>query len=513
MPGTPPPVKPFNPEDDADYQIHRMIARRGQKPATPATDDGKPGEQAKPTTPAATPDPATPPPPDKTLGELVSKALFRTKKDTPKPDPAKDPAKPPVAAQPGATPDPAPPAPGAPATPEPGKTIVTRGKKGKPAADPVAIATQAASAAATAAVKAIHQPGQSPRQDKTDPESTLTGADLHEYQVAKYMAAADPRFKGAETVVLDHIRKSQSYADRWEASNPGKTFNPNDSEHDDFFAGLQKPWAEHEFRMAEQEMAAERVDKRRSQATEAELAEIRESTARQELQVPAQQAYQSIAAELARNAGDGILDKISKDGWDKFMEADPDAAAVIANALPGLQRFIHTAVELDDPKGRVRYNPKDRNHEAWWETLRAKEDQYVGTQDDNGRLFATRNEYNGLTPEQRRGRWYMTTDHLISEVAAEAIENVKNQIGQQRERTRKAALALGFTPPPAGGPPAKPAHATNNGDTTPPATPPPSTKPVTPSDSGSPRIDDTGAGPKTPTGKALAATASILFPR
>lgn len=496
----PPALKPTRLEEDPNHLIGQMIAKRGQKKDEKQV---KTGEKPPETPPGS----AKVPEEDSKLGDLIAKTLgFRSKPvdKTVKKEPETTPA---------TQPPPATPPPATPPAITPAKSIVSKRKKEPAPPDALSIA----SAAATAAVKAVadHRPAPTPPPAVT--EDSLKDEDRHEFEVAKYLGSTNPKYKGAEKVVLDHVRKSEAYAARWEQQNPGKVFNPDDEDHNEFYEALQKPWSDHEFRMAENEIAAERVSARKEQGSKTKIEELTQDTARVELRPIAIRTYQTVAEELAKGVGDGILENINKLGLEKYAESDPITAGVFAEILVPLQPLIETIIEIDDPKGRIPINQSLPLHQQWTALLLEKEQQYAGVKDDFGKLFATRQEMHQLSPAERKGRFYLTADHLVAELVSDAIEMAKEQIKTKKAEGEKIALALGYVKASSNGTATPPSDATT--PTTPPPAQPPSApptsqaKPISPSDTGSPRIDTPAAGTGSSVDKALAATANVLFSR
>lgn len=494
---TAPPVpKPISLEDDPNHLISQMIARRGQnKTEEPAKPTDKPEDK-----------PSEPPKENKALGDLISKTLgFRSKpveKVVTPPAPAKiEPATPITPAPADKPTEPA----------DKPKSIVSRRKQKQDAPDALAVATQAASAAATAAVRAVQDRQPQPKVPEIK-EDNLTDEDRHDYEVAKYLGTVNPKYLGAEKVVLEHVRKAEAYAARWEQQNPGKVFDKNDTDHNDFYAALEKPWNEHEFRMAENEIAAERVVARKNKGTQGNLEEHAAVIGKMDLKPTVNQTLFNVATELARGLGDSLLEKIQKQGLEKFAESDPTTANVLSEVLAPLHPLIETIIEIDDPKGRIPYDGTNPNHVAWSNLLFEKEQQYVGVK-DNGKLFATRAEMHAMSPAERKGRFYLTADHLVAELVADATELAKERIKTKRDEIEKSALAMGFVRPGANSTPVTPSDTTKPAEPATNGAPLPQPKPASPSDGGSPRIDASAGNNNSPSAKALAATAGILFAR
>lgn len=383
------------------------------------------------------------------------------------------------------------------------KTIVKPKKAPAPAADPVKIAA----AAATAAVKAAMPESRPAPAASSKPEDSLKSDDLHEYEVAKYLSEANPKYKDAPKLVLDHIRKSEAYAAQWEKENKGKVFNPNDDEHDEFFSALEKPWQDHEFRTAEMEMAAERVAERKTKGSDQKFKELEEENAKLALSPVVERTFTAAASVLAKKIGEDVHDKIVKGSFDKFAEEDPVTADAMAEAIGPLQPIIEAAIQLDDPKMRIKFNPKNQAHLDWNRLLLQKESELAGADDGSGRTMVSRAEFAGMTDAQRSGHWYLTAGQLIEELVGDAAESAKKVIEKENARLAKAAERMGYTkqsasPAPKKEQPKKPEEVSEK-----------PVKPASPSAAGTSRIDDKGVANPSGSSKLLQTTAGILFNR
>jgi hypothetical protein len=378
-----------------------------------------------------------------------------------------------------------------------------------PVADPVKMAA----AAATAAVKAMI-PEQKPPQSTTQtPEDLLKSDDLHEYEVAQYLAKSNPRFKDAPKVILEHVKKAEAYANRWEQDNKGKTFDPDDEEHDDFYSSLEKPWKDHEFRMAETEMVAERVNKSSKKESDDKIHELEVENARISITPVIERTYTAAAGLLAKKVGDDVHEKIVKGSFEKFSEEDPITAEALASTIGSLQPLIEVAIQLDDPKSRFKFDPKNQVHMEWNQVMLEKESQLSGADDGSGRTMVSRAEFSNMTQAQRTKHWFLTTEHLIEEIVNDAATSVKASVEKEKERQKKIALSLGFVPKEDSGNGKTKADATKKEDTKKEAAPDATTKPQSPASGGGAKVDDKAAGKPAVSSKLLETTASILFRR
>ena len=305
----------------------------------------------------------------------------------------------------------------------------------------------------------------------------------------------------------------EQYIKRWEQNNPGKAFDRDDEDHDEFYQKLQKPWSDDEYENAKLDMAAERVLARRQAQEAPKLQKLESENARLALQPIIDRTYTSVAAELARTVDEAAHGTIVKEGFDKLAENDPITAEALAQTITELRPFIETAIHIDDPNGRVPFDKDNEHHQAWLEFLNEKEAQFAGAEYD-GKQFATRREYAAMTKPQRARHWYLTVDLLVSEMVKDAAAEVTKSIEAQKNRTKKIAESMGYVPKAASNgshaaspPPQKPA---------PPAPLPPNPgppKPDSPTAGGGAKIEQPGVGGDRVNQGLLAATGKILFSR
>lgn len=491
-----PPPKQISPDDDPNLKLQQMVSRRKEaKPVEPPKPEDKKQAPEEPVTGDS-----------KKLSGLIGKALgFREDKTVPDPD-KKAPEKP---KEPESKTVKEPEKP----KEEPPKTIV---KPKKPEKQPVQAQDLAAVAAsaATAAVRAVmpEMKGQPAVQSK--PEDVLTAGDLHEFEVAGFLGATNPKYKDAQKVILEHAKKADAYATSWEASNKGKVFDPEDDEHDEFYTALKKPWSDAEFHSAEIEMTAEKATKKISEQYDRKIADLEMESARGGLAGVVERTVAVAAVLLAKKTGNDIYDRIAKNNFENFSEEDPITANALAEAVGQLKPLIETAIQLDDPKARFKFNPDDEIHREWNRLMLEKESQFAGVDDHSGKRFATRSDFAKMGATERSKHWYLTTEHLIESLVEDASETVKSTVEKEKERQTKIALSLGFVPREDSSKTKDKPDATKNGKAHKEEEPKPdSTKPASPASGGGAKVDDRAAGNPAGTHKLLETTASILFRR
>lgn len=476
-------------ESDPNLAMDALIARRRTKKEAESTP--KAGETPEKPAESGAETPSSDRP---KLGDLIAKAL----KFTPKPEENK--AEAPVV--PDLTQD------------KPAKTIVS---KKKPAPEPIdtgKLVSDAAMAATAAAVRAMQPSVQRNEPAPVKLEDSLKEDDRREYLTAKHLSETNPKFKGAEKIVLDHIKKSEDYASRWEESNPGRVFSPDDDEHDTFYEALEKPWSDREFRDAEIEIKAEQIVERKLRGSNAKFKELEQDSARIELAPTVDRAFTSAAGLLAKSVGEDVHERITKGGFSKLEEEDPITAEVLTHTLGPLQPIIETIIQLDDPRGRFAIDPNNPLHQKWNEILLDGEARCAGRTDQSGKMFASRADFGRMNTAQREKHWYLTPDHLVSGVVDFAAKTAAQIIKTEKDRYKKIAESMGYALKSAPAAGSSKSDATKVAQEVHAAAPPAhAAKPVSPSVGSGAPIDAKGEAPKGGRAVLMDAFSKTLFGR
>lgn len=447
---------------------------------------------------------ATPPAEPAKLTDLLGTTLRYGSKGPPKPPPGA-----PLA--PPAPPAPVAAAPAEPPAPAPAPKKVAKGKK-QPVIDPAAIAREAATAATEAALRTVG--ANAPPAAAPDPTENLADDDKRDYEVATHLAKIDPRFKDAPQIILNQVQQAEDYASRWENANPGKVFDPTDDEHNEFYASMRRPWSDADFRRAEVKMEARKEAEAMMAEHNQKIAGIEEDSARMELAPSVDRTFSEVTGTLAKLVGDDVHKVLTTGGWDELHKQDPITARVLATTLNQMHPFVQAAIQIDDPRQRVRINPQDPVHAQWNQVVHTGEARLAGVQQEDGRVFARRADYARMTPAQQRQHWYLTTDMIIQGVIDYAAQQVKTVTEEQRNMLQQMGYVRqnGAPPQNPGTTPAPPPTPTPAPPTpTPPA--PAVDKPVSPTVGGGAKIDDTDGAPKSKEAALMQQISGILFGR
>lgn len=473
--------------------MSKLVARSREKNAKTAQETDSPpqkppqkGPDTPPGEPSETTEPAAP-----RLTDLIGNAL----KFTPKPAKTAAQATPAPPAAPAEAAEPAEEEAAAAPAPEPPK------KKGPkkvtlPPVDTASIARDAATAATQAALQTL---GRAAPKEPDDPTGDLSDQDKRDYTIAAHLATMDPRYKDAPKIILQHVKMADEYAARWETSNPGKVFDPQDDEHNEFYAQLRRPWTPEEFQDAAIDLRAEQKARKIAEQQDSKLAEVQSSLARTELAPVAGNHFSRAAVQLVSKVDEALGKSLADKGWEALNDAEPITARAITETLNQIHPFVEAVVHIDDP--RIGLDIKNPVHQQWNLVVSQGEANLAGTQLPDGRMFATRAAYGRMSKAQQAQHWFLTQEMIIDGVIDYAAQQVKQIASQHTEQLQKMGYVRQPKTTPAT-PAARPQQA--------PAPQPPMDKPVSPTVGSGAKIDQPATAPQTGNGALLQQISRIL---
>lgn len=385
--------------------------------------------------------------------------------------------------------------------------------------DPVEIATHAATRAAQEVLQASGERSQPqpPRLEKsaTPGDEHLSDEERDELAIFQEMAGHNPSLKSLPNQYLGYLKKAESYQRDWEKANPGEVFNPDDEAHNKFFESAQPKYSEREFRKAEARIAAREMIGREREETSKETAALKAQLALRELEPQIRNVQIGATAEIVKTVNEGWLESIKKDGFQKFAEVNPAEAQLIGDIAKKIGPFIAAAIAIDDPAGRIAYNPKDQSHQEWGEYLTAKENELrtkalKDRMTEDGRMIVSRAEFAQL-PTTRRGSYaYLDADALINMRVAEEAERIQADYERKSKQLEAWAKAQGWSKQPV----STPAQTPTNGEVKTESEPEKKKEEVkSPEASSAARVDTSGSGPGITGDNLLDMTSKILFRR
>lgn len=399
--------------DQVMESLYGGVAPKDPPPETPKAPAAAPPAEKPPVKPAATKEPETP-------------ATPKATEEPPKPWPA---VKPPAATPPPPTPEPA--------------------FNADDLADRVA---------------ARLKPKETPAP-VTDPDASLEAEDREKLAVLHYMGEQDPKLATKEAEYRDFLKKEADYVAKWTAANPGKDFEGDDAEHEDFYEKVTPELDDKTVRRWETEMIAE-----------AKARKLVEGERQRQQRTSVEETIRTNIGEMARAVSKEVLLEVAgKDVKDlkTLAEDDPLAAEAVYEVASQAQTLVAAAEALLTPGTPYKVNPNDPGHqELLYRLLHPPEAVADGTQklsyegeiaalpyeeqlwtmpDGVRRAFVTLDQYNQLRPEQRGSYWTLINhpEIVASFLRRDAKAEVKGLVEKKHASARKTAAKLGFQPPPA----------------------------------------------------------------
>lgn len=444
-PSTPPAPAP-TPEELAERQ-NNVIAAMGwtgvTKPATPE-------EQPKA--------PETPPEPENALEPVVT---------PPAPTPE---------AKPEPKPDPAPAAPAPAPKPEP-TTMATRD-------DIEAAANRAAQ------LVADQRPAPAPTPTPAAPPAPvldLSPEDKKDYEIIAFLERTEPeKFKGRGQKFLDYTKELYAYQDAWAAKpeNEGKDFDPDDAEHNQWFAKHEPGTAESDIEYGRERAMEERIyqnrvkpelDKiERDKAMKEAIPTITQNVGRRTVAL-----IDAVNPELAKLVQDAEgRPMFTKEAIAAVEEADPIAKRTLDQIVRNELEPMVMALEMTTVPGLgFKLNPAgDPMHariaEYVWQAENDMKKAPADVRIQGGKEFATITQYNAMSEADRERHYTLSVDDIqdliVDDMAQKARKSIDEVDNLAKRKYKPDADKREVAPAPT--PATTPTPAPRNNKPTPPST-------------------------------------------
>lgn len=333
------------------------------------------------------------------------------------------------------------------ATPEPEKKDEPKPKKQKAPAkiiqaseiDPEAI-TRAATSAAVAAVQATKE--QEPKKPKEEVELPKDIERRLDYY--KELEALDPRYKGITEKVVAFSKKGgaeDQYIAAWKKENPGKEYDPDSEDHEDFYRTNAPDYEEADFEAARETVIERRAVEKAKKAMEPTFEKQRKAQIEKETAPKLDQASYSVIAGSLGAIDEGLLKVAQEKGDQGLEETNPLAAQIVSEVVPQYEALAHEAVKVFN--GLVKVNPeKPAASHRQLDSIALKLNDAIGRiaeEDPNQALkpivrggrtvgykqFATYEQYQRLGDDERDNYWIVGEDEVLAHISALAAREVK----------------------------------------------------------------------------------------
>ena len=259
------------------------------------------------------------------------------------------------------------------------------------------------------------------------------------------------QYKNISKERSEYLDKQRKYEEKWIADNEGTEFNPDDSEHDEFFASdpINKVESEHLAEaISEQRVVAERArwDQR-----------IAESEARTRVIPMALKEGRAIAAKVAQTiSGTEMSSIIGADGElnqekiAEMTEADPITAPIIIHAARVASQLGNEVVKLFNGATALDSNNQlHKNIVNFGVAIEGKMQQIKPEQwhDSRGRQhadFLPSTQFHNLPADQKSKHWTFDQKDMIELMALDLVSDAKKIISQEEKKMETFAKKRGY---------------------------------------------------------------------
>lgn len=333
---------------------------------------------------------------------------------------------------------------GEPAKVEPVVTKKTKVKKEEPAPAPDYSGVAEAAARGVAEAMAKRPPAPTTPEAPKLPDQEL--------RRVNYLSQLEKMFPDKYPNLAKRYEKSyhevEKYQRKWEAANPGETFDAADTEHTDFLAKQAVDWEDEDYAEAVAEVKSDAVRRETEQKYAAqERRRDLEPAARRSAKTQSDRVVAELAADL-KEVADVLGDNgaVDPEKLEKLIDADPVRGPVVAKAAEFASTFVAEANRLFT--GAVSFDSKKALHNTISEFAANKERALLALPrdqqaDSQGRQFVSSAEFYKLSPAQRDRSWTLQADDIAYLATQEIVADAKKSIASEEARIERIMKVRG----------------------------------------------------------------------
>lgn len=268
---------------------------------------------------------------------------------------------------------------------------------------------ETASAVAKEVTRAISEQKPATPSAEAPVELEMTPEDQRDLAIIQRMEADNPKLQGKADEFRKFALSRYEYEAKWLRDNPGRTFNPDDAEHEEFYKG-QPDIDTDAYEQARIDLMVDRkVEDRLRPIEEEKIIEKAMPVIAQQIQKNVYAVVEGVDPALAALLKNGDSIDLSDARVAKISETDPIAARVLdamikTEVLPMVSALERSLLPGKSNQLNPRENPlhaKIASHVLAFESeMKAKP---VAEQMRDGKQFITREEYAAREREINRG--------------------------------------------------------------------------------------------------------------
>lgn len=313
-----------------------------------------------------------------------------------------------------------------------------------------------ATATAEAVASVLRPKGETQEKDAA-PE--LPPKELRTYNTLAHMEKLFPE-NAAYKDIGERYKKGllalEKYAADWESAHPGETFDQEAEEHKAFLQRNNVDWEDEDFVEAVADIRADAKLEKVNADSNKRMSKLERAEKLRDEAPKVAESQNRAAKQIWTEFGEEFADIITESGQfdakkiEELSKTDPVGFGYRWAAANDLNREAAEVHKLY--QGLVDFDPKNPVHVEMdgfitgMETRLAAKPAEEKT-DAEGRVFATQEQWNALTPAQRENRWTLSSQDVIYHRTRFLARDTTEKITQEEEKLRRHAEAKGWKAP------------------------------------------------------------------
>jgi hypothetical protein len=255
------------------------------------------------------------------------------------------------------------------------------------------------------------------------------------------------KYKGAKDRFIDFVESSKTYQRQWLSDNPGEEFDPESSEHTDFYSQNEPKYSRADFKKAEKRVEMADVIGEVEKKYQDRIDDLEHKISRKtEAEPKARESANEAIKEMVKAVSPDMEKIIDEKGLEEAEKSDPLTYDKISNAADTLSAMVYELEQNQNESGLFAPNSKNQTHGVVSEFVKGRE-AYVkslplSNQAWNGRAFATNAEFRRMSKAERGRHW--TIDARLAK--AELIKEISTSVNSEIEQSRKMLERYGAQP-------------------------------------------------------------------
>ena len=294
--------------------------------------------------------------------------------------------------------------------------------------------------AGQAAAEALKQSDRVAQEQEVRPESSaMDDDDQVTYDVFRQMEKSNPdKYKGAKERFVDFVESSKTYQRQWLSDNPGEEFDPESSDHTDFYSQNEPKYSRADFKKAEKRVEMADVIGEVEKKYQDRIDDLEHKISRKsEAEPKARESAQEAVKEMVKAVNPEMEKLIDEKGLEEAEKTDPLTFDKISQAADTLSAMVYELEQNQSESGLFAPNGKNQTHGVVSEFVKGRE-AYVkslpqSSQTWNGRAFASNAEYSRMSKADRGRHWTIDANLAKAELIKEISSSVNSEIEQSRK--------------------------------------------------------------------------------